>query len=301
MVEDADVVKSWLNEQRSERTRTEYQADAAAYLAWLNGRRLADVTLPMAGEYAAHLRGAPARAGRKLSEATQARRLSSASSLHRYLVRIGQATGNPYGDMPRPVVSKAGRTPARTQADVVAIYRATRGRDSLVMGLLATSGLRVSELCNADSRALGHDGAYRVLIVRTKGGGSRNVVLQPFLIGHLDDYLDGRVTGPLLLGDDGCRLTRDKVTTILRRAARAAGVTDPGLVRPHVLRASAITNLLEDGTPIQDVQAMVGHASPDTTARYWRRRAGITRDDKLGARLSVGFAVDNQGDVTGAA
>lgn len=294
---DEDVVKSWLNEQRSARTRTEYANDAKLYLAWLGGRPLADVTRMIAGEYAAHVRSQPGRLGLALADATQARRLSAASSLHRYLVGIGQAEGNPFADMKRPAVSKAGRTPARTQADVVAMYRAARGRDALVVGLLATSGLRVSELCNADARALGRDGLDRVIAVRTKGGKSRNVVLQPFLADALDAYLEGRVTGPLLLGGDRNRLTRDKVTTILHRAGRAAGITDPELIRPHVLRASVITNLLEDGVPIQDVQEMVGHVSPDTTARYWRRRAGIARDRELGARLSEGMeAVDKRSD-----
>lgn len=286
---DEDAVKSWLNEQRSHRTRTEYRNDADLYLAWLDGRPLADVNRMIAGEYAAHVRSLHGRLRPALSEATQARRLSAASSLHRYLVDIGRAESNPFADMKRPVVSKAGRTPARTQADVVAMFRAVGGRDALVVGLLATSGLRVSELCNADARALGRDGTHRVVAVRTKGGKSRNVVLQPFLSDALDAYLGGRVTGPLLLGDDGARLTRDKVTTILRRAGRAAGIQDAELIRPHVLRASVITNLLDDGVPIQDVQEMVGHVSPDTTARYWRRRAGIARDRELGAQLSEGM------------
>jgi len=40
-------------------------------------------------------------------------------------------------------------------------------------------------------------------------------------------------------------------------------------MRPHVIRASVITTLLNSNTPLHDVQAMVGHASADTTVRYW--------------------------------
>ncbi|MFF5260058.1 tyrosine-type recombinase/integrase [Actinomadura viridis] len=54
-----------------------------------------------------------------------------------------------------------------------------------------------------------------------------------------------------------------------RSVARAASVDPTGLT-PHVLRATAATLLLDAGTPVELVQALLGHASPVTTKRYDR-------------------------------
>lgn len=281
------MVEAWLNEIDAARTRTEYAADVALFRAWLGDTPLTAVDRVTAGRYAAHVRDLIGRSGRPLSDSTRARRLTVVSAFYRYLVQTGAVESNPMYEVPRPKVAKVGRTPAREARDLAAIYSATGGRDALVVRILSTSGLRVSELCRADVRDFGHEGDDRVVSCRTKGGGHRVVVLPEGVLPDLDAYLDGRTSGPLLLADDGGRLKPHHVTTILRRAARSAGVRDAELVRPHVLRASAITNWLEAGVPVQDVQGMVGHASPDTTLRYWRRRAGIKRDKALAEQMDA--------------
>lgn len=278
-------VEAWLNEIDADTTRRAYERDTAVFLDWLRRTHpaldLAAVTRPMAGAYAAHIRRRTGRTGQPLADSSRARMLSTVSSFYRYLIQIGEVDANPFYEMKRPKVDRTGKTPARSDQEIASMWAAATDRELLIVALLASSGLRVTELCRADVKDLTTDREVRVLSVRTKGGGRRNVPLPPVILDLLAEHVGDRTTGPLIVDRKGDRLTRDQVAYLLAKVARRAGLSNPDAVRPHVLRASAITNLLERGRTTHDVQAMVGHASADTTTRYWRRRAGIQRDLEL--------------------
>ena len=72
--------------------------------------------------------------------------------------------------------------------------------------------------------------------------------------------------GPLFLGDRGRRLARQQAFSIVRAAARRAGLSDR--VSPHTLRHSFATHLLEGGADLRIVQELLGHASISTTQLY---------------------------------
>jgi integrase len=60
----------------------------------------------------------------------------------------------------------------------------------------------------------------------------------------------------------------------LDRVALVAGV---GPVHPHLLRHSAASLLIAEGTPITDVAAMLGHANPNVTLSVYSHalKAGV--------------------------
>lgn len=72
--------------------------------------------------------------------------------------------------------------------------------------------------------------------------------------------------GPLWVGQRG-RLTVSGITQVVLAADADADI--PGL-RPHRLRHSYATRLRQGGADVAQVQALLGHASLDTAARYFR-------------------------------
>ena len=59
----------------------------------------------------------------------------------------------------------------------------------------------------------------------------------------------------------------------------------PIRLSPHSFRVTTITDLLEQGIPLEDVQRLAGHADPRTTRLYDRRDKKITRN--IVERISI--------------
>ncbi len=143
------------------------------------------------------------------------------------------------------------------------VYRA------IAMVLYGT-GLRIDEALSLEVRDI--DGARGVLRVRHgKGDRAREVKLSPTLYQWLRRYWDKERPQPPYLfmsRRTGRPPTQDAVRSAFAAAAEQAKITKP--VRPHVLRHSYATHLLDAGTDVRVIQALLGHSSLQTTMRYTR-------------------------------
>lgn len=63
---------------------------------------------------------------------------------------------------------------------------------------------------------------------------------------------------------------------MVKRRLRDAGL--PRHLSPHSFRVTTITDLLEQGVPLDEVQYLAGHADPRTTRLYDRRQKKVTRN-----------------------
>jgi integrase/recombinase XerC len=207
------------------------------------------------------------------------RRLSTLSSLYRYAAGWGLPVVSPISDDDhRPKFHRGRRaTSARVlDADQVAALLAAASdvRDALVVGLLYTGALRVSELCGANDTDRQDEGRRTWLVVTRKGGKAVRVPLETTVAELLDLYRATRPAWngvgpvPLIADAAGGRLDRHDVTRLLRRLARAAGIPRPETIGPHSLRATAITDQKRRGHSAEDLQELSGHADVRTVMIY---------------------------------
>jgi len=78
-------------------------------------------------------------------------------------------------------------------------------------------------------------------------------------------------------------MTAGDIARMMKRKLRLAGL--PNTYSPHSFRVTTITDLLSQGTPLEDVQNLAGHADPRTTRLYDRRKRKLTRN--IVERISV--------------
>jgi integrase/recombinase XerD len=213
-----------------------------------------------------------------LSPTSIARLVAAVRGFFRFLRVTGRVSENPADDLqaPRTFASlphflSLGDVDALIAAPDVATPRGLRDR-ALIETLYAT-GLRVSELVGlrlTDVR-LG-EGYVQCL---GKGRKERIVPLgaeaadwvQRYESGARPVLMRGR-TSPFLFVNarGGGRLSRLGVWKLLKAYGRQAGVRGPH--RPHVLRHSFATHLLERGADLRAIQTMLGHADVSTTQIY---------------------------------
>jgi integrase/recombinase XerC len=208
---------------------------------------------------------------RGLDAVTIARKLAAVRSWFRFLVRRGVLERNVAREvrgprMPKKLVSFLTIDEATVLMDGKPAAGPGRARDAAVLELLYASGLRVSELVGLDLDDV--DRARQTVRVLGKGRKERIV---PYggraasaLAAHLTTRGDAR--GPLFANRRGGRLTVRSIHSIVRRRARACGITRR--VSPHTLRHTFATHLLDAGADLRMIQELLGHSRLSTTQRY---------------------------------
>ncbi|PYO82052.1 MAG: site-specific tyrosine recombinase XerD [Gemmatimonadetes bacterium] len=212
-----------------------------------------------------------------LSPATIRRQISAVRTYYRFLVGEGRVTRDPSERVESPRQWR--RLPSvLTVAEVERLLAAPNTdeplaiRDRALLELAYATGARVSELVALRlSDILYEDGLARVF---GKGSKQRLVPAGRRALGAVALYAreirprfdKGKGRGILFLNARGTPLSRVGAWTIIKRAARQAGLTKH--VTPHTLRHTFATHLLEGGADLRAVQEMLGHADLATTQLY---------------------------------
>jgi site-specific recombinase XerD len=156
-------------------------------------------------------------------------------------------------------------------------------------------GLRSSEIVHLKVKHI--DTAQSIIrIEQGKGGKDRNVMLSPEMLDLLRQWWRARPPRDnagtpveerwLFPGRaSGQPMTTRQLNRLFHETAEAAGIKKH--VTMHTLRHSFASHLLDDDTHIITLQALLGHAKPETTARYAHVATGmITRVESPLDRLS---------------
>lgn len=161
-------------------------------------------------------------------------------------------------------------------------------RDRAIIGVLIYTAVRVGAVARLRRRDFFSDGRQWLFRFDEKGGKERVIPARHDLEGYVRDYLSavGDLSPPAPLFASlrrGCGalpqhpLNPGDILRMIRRRLRQAGLTADRLCC-HSFRATTITNLLEQGVPLEDVQFLAGHADPRTTRLYDRRHREVTRN-----------------------
>ena len=149
------------------------------------------------------------------------------------------------------------------------------GRDRVLLRTLYTTGARVSEIIGLRWRDVQlRDRGRGQVKLYGKGGKTRVVVIEHARTFRMLEGLRGDAgdDDPVFTSRKGGTLTTRQVERIVRKAARRAEIA--GNVSPHWCRHAHASHALDNGIPVSEVQATLGHASLATTSKYAHARPG---------------------------
>lgn len=205
---------------------------------------------------------------------SQSRVLSSIRSFFNYLLVTDIIKNSPTEFIETPK-AKRSLPDILTTAEIDGIIgsigtQSTKGkRDSAILELLYSCGLRVSELTSLKIGDLFFGEGY--IRVIGKGDKQRIVPVSSAARQKIESYLEERSSknfseDTLFLNNRGSKLSRVMIFTILKNATQSGGVSKK--ISPHTFRHSFATHLLAGGANIRQVQEMLGHENITTTEIY---------------------------------
>lgn len=133
------------------------------------------------------------------------------------------------------------------------------GRDTLIILMLALTGMRRSELVKLTPADTTDSFLY---IRKAKGQKDRTLPLAAPLRAPLHLYISNH---QIPKNQPIFPITPSRLYAIVKRHARAAGYNN---ISPHSFRHYFATYLTERGAPLKAIQQLMGHASINTTAVY---------------------------------
>lgn len=257
-------------------------SDLARLTRWCAERGIdsaGEITRPVLERYQRHLFFTRKPNGQPLSMRTQARLLARIKEWFRWLVRGGHIASNPAADLELPSVPSRQLPHVLSPAEIESILvlpdvdTADGLRDRALLEVLYATGIRRREL----TQLMVHDvdpGRGTLFVRQGKGRKDRVVPLGERALAWLARYLDevraawsvdpGHAR--LFLTRSGTAMPADSLSELARRYVKRAGIDKPGAC--HAFRHAAATAMLENGADLRYIQALLGHASVQTTQIY---------------------------------
>jgi len=280
-----DVIKEFkdyleLERGYSENTSINYISDISDLVDFINEHKIVPDLLHLerkkqADYFVSYL------VNKKLEPKSIARKISSLRTFYTYLLENHLVKNNPFMDVTTPKIER--RLPSIIDNDeikmmfnVIDTTKPLGERNYLIIDLLYSCGLRVSELCNLKINDIDFYGKS-IIVKSGKGSKDRYLVLHDKLIDELKNYISGarnrllsntkeEDNRTLLINYKGTSLTPRGVRKILNAIMDKTGETYK--ITPHMLRHSCATVLLNGGMDLRSVQEILGHSMLSTTQIY---------------------------------
>lgn len=261
----------------SNNTTAAYKNDLGQFLKFLRAGQYdindwSEVTPEIVDDYVAYMKE------KAYASSSVARKVAAVKSFFNFLFARGIIEENPTINVDSPKVKK--RLPKTlTAEDIESLLQAPRQkrspkhlRDTALLTMLYSTGMRVTEVVSL--RVNDVDLQSNELHCHGKDEQLRELPLNKDTHDAVAAYLDGgrqylvknKEEDALFLNHRGQQLTRQGLWLIIKAYAKKANLS--GEVTPHTLRHSFAAHKLDDGSDLQEVQRLLGHANISTTQIY---------------------------------
>ena len=265
----------------SETTLKRDDSNLRRFIGWCDERSLAhpnQITKPILERYQKHLFYYRKENGQGLSPSSQHHYLTSIRLFFKHLTRENYLLYNPASELiiikrrtSLPVVLSHQEIDALMQQPNTNKPRGVR--DRAILELFYSTGIRRSELANLELQDVSMD-RKTVHVRQGKGNKDRLIPAGTRALNWVRDYLDqvrpqlltDHTNPTLFLNDYGDRYQGTKLGDNVKRYMVKAGIEAIGSC--HLLRHAMATHMLENGADLRYIQAMLGHASIETTQIY---------------------------------
>ena len=140
-------------------------------------------------------------------------------------------------------------------------------RDLAIIDLLASTGMRVGELCGLNRSDI--DFENQECVVLGKGDKERVVYFDARAKLHLQNYLNSRKDeNPALFVSLLKPYNRLEIAGVEIRLRKLGRKLDIPKVHPHKFRRTLATKAIDKGMPVEQVKTLLGHSQLDTTMEY---------------------------------
>ena len=207
----------------------------------------------------------------RLASTSVIRKIASLRGFFKWATSAGIITKNPASTLEQPKVPQ--RLPKVVSIKEIEemLHNNLTPIEHVIMELLYSCGLRVSELVNLKLNDIDLNSKY----VRCFGKGSKERIIPMGEMAKnvIKEYLPERElllkkynisTKNLLVMPTGREITRQDVYSFIHNQGRLIHKN----ISPHTLRHSFATHLLENGADLRVVQELLGHSDVSTTQLY---------------------------------
>ena len=276
MKELIDTFLDYLSVERglSANTILAYRGDLNAYLDFMSSNHIDAMSRIRRDDITGFMLN---QKDRSIAVNSVARRLAAIRMFHRFLAREKILKSDPTNliDSPR-LWKKIPDTLTLNEVESLIAQpdiRDNQGRrDKAILETLYATGMRVSEAVNLRLDNVNLDIGFLRCI--GKGNKERVIPLGKKAIASIKRYLEvsrseilkKKSSEYLFVSRIGKKLSRQSFWKLIKRYARQARIKKP--IRPHILRHSFATHLLERGADLRAVQEMLGHSNISTTQIY---------------------------------
>jgi integrase/recombinase XerD len=276
MHELIDTFLNYLSVERglSHNTLISYQGDLHSYIDFIINRHIDALSKATKNDIINFMLY---QKDKGLSANSIARNLAAIKAFYRFLVRERILKADPTSLIDSPKLwKKIPETLSLNEVDALLNQPNVKDkqgiRDKAILETLYATGMRVSEAANLKVDNINLDIGFLRCI--GKGNKERIIPLGKKAIISLKRYLEvsrhqllkKKESEFLFLSRLGKKISRQSLWKIIKRYAKIARIKKP--IRPHILRHSFATHLLERGADLRSVQEMLGHANISTTQIY---------------------------------